>query len=404
MKPNLRRCKPFLSKFGLLSLILPSTLVLAQVQTPVSCGQALQSVDKDAAACAGVGNNQVCLANPSVVPTFQTSAITDQITFAKAGDSVGLNTIQSLTTSALDLTQNQWGMAVIKAGIADPNANSSGVVGPAVTVVQYGLATMTLAPPVANTSSATPEVTPTPCLTTVKVASLLRAAPINGKIVQTLQNGAKITLYGRLTDSSWVLIDNNGQSGWLLATSFAALSGDCATGNLPIINPNTTTVVPELVGFTFSIGDSSGVLCRDIPAGGLFLQSPTGRKVALTVDGAQLTLNAASIVLTAIPNQKLNIAVIDGAVSVKAHNDSIDVPIGKQVSIPLGGAAGLDVIGVPGKLTTLQEFSGSNGIYLNTLCGLASAVSVHIPCTLAAPIHPTTVPVPVNTLPPNGPP
>src|SRR5262244_1483701 len=108
--------KRFLSKFGLLSIILPTTLVAAQVQTPVTCNQVLPALDKNAAMCASIGNNQACYGNSAVSANFQVSASNPQPGFAKVGDIVGLNALQSVTTGTLDLTQNQWGMAVIKAG------------------------------------------------------------------------------------------------------------------------------------------------------------------------------------------------------------------------------------------------------------------------------------------------
>ncbi|MHB8629351.1 MAG: SH3 domain-containing protein [Aggregatilineales bacterium] len=384
------------SKFALLSIVLPSTLVLAQVQPPVTCGQVLPAVDKSVAACVGVADNQVCYGSPAVTANFQITSSPDQTPFAKAGDTIGLNAIQSLTTSPLDLTQNQWGVAVIKAGIGAANTASSGSAGPAVTLIQYGAANITVANP-STGASAAPTDTPALCSTTLKVASLLRSAPNGGKVVQTLPIGTKVMIYGRLSDSSWVFVDSSGKSGWLQPTSLGTLSGDCAVSKLLVIDPKVSAIMPALIGFSFSIGDSSSVLCRDIPTGGLLLQSPAGRKVTFAVDGTQLTLDSAIAVLSASPDQSLNVAVLDGQANVTAHAGSVDIPVGKQVSIPLGGVAGLDAIGAPGILTNLQPFSGATDIYLKTLCDLAASVNLQIPCTLAAAIRPTLVSPPIST-------
>ncbi len=375
----------------LAALLIPSLLAHSQTQTPaVSCGQVLSAVNKNLAACLTMGNDQACYANPAVKITGGT--------LANIGDTITLSGATVFTTSALDLDKGQWGITSFRLGLDNPNT-SVRTHGPALSMIQYGAASLSLANP---TALPTPNATPALCLIKLKRDSLLSSAALGGKTIPgVLTGGTLMTIDGRLSDNSWVFADTGGKSGWLTTSSLASGLDSCGADVVPVITTDKPANIPALRGFYFSVTDLSGEaaagICRDVPDGGLLIQSPSGRAVTFSVDGVQITLNSASVVLSALPNQSLEVGVIAGVVTLAAQGRSIDIPVGKRVGVPVGGTNGLEAIGEPGNITDIKNFGSGTGIYLKSLCGLAVSVQIQIPCTLVT-FRPTSpAPQPADT-------
>lgn len=86
--------------------------------------------------------------------------------------------------------------------------------------------------------------------------------------------------------------------------------------------------------------------CSEAPPSAMLLQSPQGTSVTINLNGASLTLGS-TLYLTATENGLLTVATIEGTGIVSAFNTTRVVLPGAQVTLPLGGNEGLQVIGPP---------------------------------------------------------
>ena len=53
--------------------------------------------------------------------------------------------------------------------------------------------------------------------------------------------------------------------------------------------------MPSVRAFYFNGGVSAQSACSDLPTGGIFVQSPSGQKVEMKVNGADLTIGSSVI-------------------------------------------------------------------------------------------------------------
>src|SRR5579859_7303461 len=105
--------------------------------TPAACNQVLPLAMKNLAAhCSQIDRNQVCYGNPSLRVEFANpaQATATPIVFKQIGDTVPITSLQSLTTSPLNLKTGEWGLAVVKVQTNLPGT----IAGQAVTFVLYG--------------------------------------------------------------------------------------------------------------------------------------------------------------------------------------------------------------------------------------------------------------------------
>ncbi len=77
------------------------------------------------------------------------------------------------------------------------------------------------------------------------------------------------------------------------------------------------------------------------------IQTPSGITVTLTINGVDLEMNGAVVVIRATPNGEMWVMVLSGTVIVTAQGGSQTVIIGQMTIILLGGDIGLIAIGLP---------------------------------------------------------
>ena len=115
-------------------------------------------------------------------------------------------------------------------------------------------------------------------------------------------------------------------------------------GDTTVDNPT-----PDMRAVTISTGIGQ-LKCNNAPPSALLIQSPEGQKVAMNINGADITLGS-TIYLTSVINDKLTIATIEGSAGITAFGNTQTALPGTQIELPLGnsvGAAyGLSVIGPP---------------------------------------------------------
>lgn len=332
--------------------------VTAQSDCPTIVQNALEVAN---AACEATGRNQACYGNItlSVVPQAGVS----NFTFNKAGDVMNVADVQSLTLSSLDMTTEQWGVALLKIQANLPDT----LPGQNVTLLLFG--DVQIQKSVTATSDEPP---PAPTLT----ASLVTLPLVSGQtvnvyaepstsaaVVATLPARQTVQADGKDEIGTWLHIQlPDGSAGWV-SLDIVSLLGD--PGLLPFLDArgtsaselpqDTGTPPPAEESLSSSFGPmqafyfKSGVNdrpCAEAPDSGILIQSPKGvAGIDLTVNGVDITLGSTAY-LQAQPDGDMIIYVVEGHATVSAFNKTVTVPAGTWVRIPIG--ADLRATGVPG--------------------------------------------------------
>ncbi|HVU13881.1 MAG TPA: LysM domain-containing protein [Phototrophicaceae bacterium] len=105
---------------------------------------------------------------------------------------------------------------------------------------------------------------------------------------------------------------------------------------------NNPTPGMNAVTISTRIGNTN---CSNVPDSAVLIQSPSGSDVAMTINGASVTLGSTAYI-TAQQNQEMDVAIVEGQGVVSANGVTQIVQPGAQVGIPLGG--GTDGLGVNG--------------------------------------------------------
>lgn len=288
-------------KSGLIALavVFLAARVLAQsADCPVFAIEAVR------AACADTSRNMACYGAGDI--SAETTAGVEAV-FAQAGDTTDLHTLRALTING--------GIAVLRvqANFADAAPQEN------VTLIGYGDITLT------NLGAADAPVT---LPITARTGANIRALPReNAEIRGSLRLAQAATAIGRLSDSSWLLIDAPAASGWVLAT-LVNVEGDVATLN--VVDPN----VPQY-------GPMQALALRSGECGGLLMQTPafSGRAL-LSVNAVNLRLDS-TLLLQA--DDELRLTLLSGSVLAEAEGAYQFVAAGTQARVPLnaeGRAAG----------------------------------------------------------------
>jgi hypothetical protein len=360
--------------------------VAAQVtSTPgaSTCAQLLPALQKNlSTGCSTLDRDQVCYGNAPLSIDYQAS--TTQSSFAQPGDITPLNIIRSITAGPLNLERSEWGLAVLKVQANLPGTTA----GQLVTFVIYGDTNLTnTTPPLSDSATAQPE---TACGGTITRSTYLRGGPTtSGAQVQLLQTNTTVNVIGRLANRSWVLVETQGVVGWVTASSVKL---DCVMESITTIAPDQGATLPGFSTFYFSTGTGAQSECKDIPSGGLLVQSPTGKKVSFKANGADISV-ASSVVLRAAAKGLMTISVLEGVVTVKVGTRTITARTGQEITVPLGGANGLEASGPPtGPRLIIQA-----PLIVPSLCELAKAAGLTVPCQVA--FRPTFTPRPRTQVP-----
>jgi len=326
--------------------------------------------------CNGLDRNQVCYGNPQLKVAFRDSSA-NVPSFGKTGDKAGLDVVKSITTGALNVARNEWGLAVVKVPVVNlPGAAA----GQAVTFILYGDTNLT--------STTEPVVVPTippnapKCNATVTRATYLRGAPgPNEQQIKLLQPSSPISVSARISNNAWVFGESQGQTGWIF-TQVTKL--DCDVNTLPADDPSVPKATAGLNAFYFATGVSAQSECKDVPPSGALIQSPSGQRISFRVNGADITMGS-TIVIRSDPGKFMTISLLDGKSTITAFGKTETLLPGQELSLLLGGANGLDVIGPPGIPRNLLN----NVLITATLCQLAGSLNLTVPCVVRPPAPPS---------------
>lgn len=250
---------------------------------PALVDQALQALEQN---CNGLGRNAACYGYDRVAATFNQPV--EPEFFSQPADRADLVTLQTITTAALDIDNNQWGVALMNA-----QANLPGSLpGQSVTFLLLGDATVVNA--VAEADAQLP-VQPVTALTTTDTP-LRTLAAANANLVLTIPSGQTVQADALSVDSTWVRVVLTGatpdeaRGGWVLRDQ---LTGD-GIDILPVITEETRT---PMQAFVFRTG-LGGPVCQEAP-NSLVIQGPTNTQVALNVNGADIVVGS-TVQLTSV--------------------------------------------------------------------------------------------------------
>lgn len=380
-KRDFRYILLFLLALGFLAvLFLPSEPEVTQAQAPgqLTCAQVLPVTQQGLTACNTMQEGEICAASAAVTATYRETGGAQTSALSTVGGVGTLRGLQSLLTSPLDLAQNQWGVALLKVPALNPDNTSAGQ---PTTVILYGDAGIALTDDAAN---AIPEIGSAPtCEAALLRAYYLSSAPANrttfGRLLPANQ---VVTLAGRSANNRWVYAINSGRTGWLPANF---VRPTCDLASLSVIDSTLPAKMAGLSVFEFAVGNAAEAVCRDVPVGGLFAQSPTGRDVVFTVNNVRIRL-AGSLTLYATPYDSLRIAVISGSATASVGDQrGVVVRAGQQVVVPLGGNNGLAADNVPARTARFRVSDGRNGIYLRAICDMVQSLNLDLPCAVSQP-------------------
>ncbi len=369
------------------SLSLPNPTT-AQAPAPAQCTQVLDLVQKNlSASCSSLNRGEACYGNAPITVEYQDPAQASQKPFDRVGDTVAVDTIKSLITGPLNIEKNEWGVAVLRVQVGNLAGTTAGQ---AVTFLLFGDVA------VKSVSGATTGATPAPtadaaapvaCTATANRATYLRNAPGPGEQpLQLVQANTTANVSRRQADGSWVFGESQGKTGWLY-TRYLKLS--CNLNDLPVDDPSKPVALPGVRAFYFTTGVAAQAGCQDVPAGGMLIQSPGGHRIALNINGVDMTIGS-TVVLYQRPDHSLIIGVLDGHLVITVNGREMTFYPGQQAVIDDQTKTVLR-----SALTDMFDRLGGNwsGIYLPTLFELAQALGMTIPKNLSQ-VYPPPPPAP----------
>lgn len=278
-----------------LAASLPSAARQDQNLCPVIVQQALNTLGQN---CAGLGRNSACYGYNNIASTFS-QAVPDGF-FSRASDKTELAILQSIQTAPLDLTSQEWGVAVISAQANIPGA----LPGQAVTFLLLGDASLTNEVP---TDEASPGV-----LTAITSAGadLYESGSFESALITTIPGGTVLEVDARSADGDWLRALPPAGPGWL---ERAAVSPNPAFDLLPAEGEQR---FGPMQAFTFrtGLGDPQCVEAPSVVA----IRSPEGLTVDLNANGANIRLGSLIIMQILPPGNVMRITVVEGRVVLDA--------------------------------------------------------------------------------------
>src|SRR6266436_3766532 len=182
-----------------------TTVTTAQTSTttPVAdtqvCTQILTNVEQHLSQdCSNMDRDHVCYGNNTI--KVELGGANGQLSFAKPGDVVPLDTIKSLTAGPLNPDTGDWGVAVLK---VQTNNLAETTAGQAATFILYGNTTLTSNGTTVATAAATSAAPAAVCQGTVSRQTLLRKKPdLSQPSVQTLAANDAVKASARTQDGT----------------------------------------------------------------------------------------------------------------------------------------------------------------------------------------------------------
>ena len=303
----------------------------AQAQDGDQCAAfAAEKIASAQAACRATAPGQVCAGTSGVLATASGAAEGQPAT---VGEALALADLASLATAPGDLSADEWGVAMLMLP-AGPEGD------PAVTGVLYGEAA--IARPAAVESDR-PMMTVTNSGAT---ANLRAGAGVGYAVAGQLEAGQSAVADGRNQQGDWIRIQIDGTVAWVFAR---LVTWDGDLNSLDVLLPDDVSSPFEagtpFQAFTLTTGDVPGAC--PAAGSGLLLQYGGEAAANLQINGVELDFSSASMVITAAPNDVLQVMVLDGSATVTARGIPQEIAAGGAARVSLAGADGLTPTGAP---------------------------------------------------------
>lgn len=303
--------------FVLSSALLTLSIAFAQA-TDCSINYSL-ALTQTEAACNATSRNQACYGNNTVnlVP-FEPDI---PIQFNKPGDVANIETIRTLSLSALDEATDSWGIAMMRllANLSPSQTND-------VTILLFG--------DVEVETSVEPSTTVP--VTTASYSNIRRFPNTTAAVVTSVAQNTVLSAIGRTEDSSWIQIvdETTNIGGWIfgeLLFNLDSSSLDVVESTLPYYGP--------MQAFYYTSG--SGVLdCSSVPSDGLLIQTPEGvGRVTIWVNEVTIDFvsNAGSTAFIQAPqDEAMTVDIVEGEAFVGTESGGYVAVAGSTVSIDQG--------------------------------------------------------------------
>ncbi|MBA3868289.1 MAG: LysM peptidoglycan-binding domain-containing protein [Anaerolineae bacterium] len=304
--------------FFLVVLCVVVVPVLAQDDCPTLVQNAIKAVGD---LCAATGLNQACYGNLSLKAEPQPGVTS--FAFDKPGNVTRVANLKTLQVDPFDEVKKQWGVALMRLQANIPDT----LPGQSVSFLVFG--------DVQLENKVTP--TDSPSLTLSSNAVLLGDPQDSTSIVGGLTSGDKVFVLSQSEDGKWIRVELDGsdsRTGWIPASLFPQ------AGELPKFDANAPT---PMQAFSLQTG-VSGVKCASAPQDGILVQTPGGSnlKIKLTVNDVNVELGSTAF-LQAQPSNNMRFSVIEGKGTVESNGQTVDVPAGSWVSVPMD--ANLEPVG-----------------------------------------------------------
>ncbi len=320
MRIHIRAFRLPLRTLALILLIFFTTNTFAQNAN--TCAVPLDQVIATAGeACSGLDANIVCYGGEAV-----SVALNDNNEAAwEIGDRFNLQNVATIYVSTADL-ESTWGIAMltIQANLPDNAMN----------MVLFGEAEINNLVEVREG--------PLPTVTVQNIAGYginLREGPgTNFPTAGTMNGNDVFTGDGQNATGEWFRVQTDDGIAWV---HHSLISIDGNTEELAVLDSPYTEPMQA-----FTLTTTNSELCG-VATSGLLIQLTGENKAQIQVNGVALEFETAALLLQAVPNEDLQIHVLEGDVEVTAQNSTVAASTDQSVRVELGGDETLSPVSSP---------------------------------------------------------
>jgi len=142
--------------------------------------------------------------------------------------------------------------------------------------------------------------------------------------------------------------------------------------------------------------------CDQLPPSGITVQVPHGQRIKFTINGVDISLGSTAVIKSD-PNTEIEVAVLEGGAQVTAKGETVSVPAGHLVGVPLQNGQPISVPG-PLEVITFAEVRSAPVSLLREAVSMQAVQeainATFTPSPVASATQPTAKPVTVTGLPP----
>ncbi len=275
-------------------------MVAVPVLTQRECEALVAAALRDAADnCLELGRNSACYGYSRVDAAFADAVPEDF--FVHPADRTDLEPLVKLQTGALDLTTDEWGVALLNVQANLPDT----LPGQAVTFVLLGDTSLQDA----TAARAAKNFQPIPVTTTVNTN--FRSGPgLNYNVVMIAEQNEALLADGVSPDGKWLRVIHDNAPGWI---HYTLVKSD---GDLSTLPPVDDTQYSPMQAFYLTTGLGQAA-CKEAPDV-LLIQGPQDYEITLSVNGAILEMGSTVLFRTVEDKGQsaLEITVLDGRVTL----------------------------------------------------------------------------------------